>query len=82
MASVTSSGAQGSVVLVIINVNNVDYGIVSRISKFAGDTKFSANVALGTDVQKLQKDHRSTLTTVVLKQITFWNAMPSRAGLR
>jgi len=58
-APVTSGVPQGSVLgplLFIIYINDIDEGIVSRISKFADDTKLGSEVSCPKKVEQLQLD--------------------------
>ena len=58
---VTSGVPQGSVLgplLFIIYINDLDDGLVSKVSKFADDTKLGSNVAQLTGVESLREDLR------------------------
>lgn len=57
--NVTSGVPQGSVMgplLFLIYINDIDTGIVSKISKFADDTKLGANVSTDKGIEGLRSD--------------------------
>ena len=73
-ASVTSGVHRGSVLdllLFIIYINDIDEGIVSRISKFADDTKLGMNVSESENVRILQEDLRKVGDWSVKWQLPF-----------
>src|ERR1043165_8322037 len=58
-ANVTSGVPQGSVlgpVLFLIDINDIDDNLISKIGKFADDTKMSKSVSSVEGVQALQED--------------------------
>ena len=58
-ANVTSGVPQGSVlgpVLFLIYINDIDENLISKIGKFADDTKMSKSVSSVEGVQTLQED--------------------------
>ena len=58
---VTSGVPQGSVLgplLFVIYINDLDDGLVSKVSKFADDTKLGSNVSQLIGVQALREDLR------------------------